>query len=499
MTRVYSRRMFLGSALSAVAAVAEAGAPTVSLRPVLRPETLGNRARPVARDAQSLVQAAELGGTVGYAVVDLKSGRELEALNGSRGLPPASVTKAVTAMYALDALGANFRFRTKLIATGPISNGVINGDLILSGGGDPTLDTNALAGMAANLKAAGIRAVTGRFRVFGDALPNASVIDASQPEHVSYNPALSGLNLNFNRVHFQWVRAGNGYTVTMDARSDKYRPEVRVARMQIADRKVPVYTYRNGGDHDQWTVARGALGKSGTRWLPVRHPEIYAAEVFETFARSQGIKLRRGKALKTAPRGTELVTHRSAALSVIIQGMLKHSTNITAELVGMTASVKRQGKVASLAGSAREMTGWAQRELGLTGAKFVDHSGLGDASRITAASLARALARAQSNGVIRPLLKPIPMRSKDGKVDKSHPVKVQAKTGTLLFVSALAGYARAPDGTELAFAFFAANEGKRSRVDRSSGENVPGSRSWNKRAKRLQQALIERWAATYGG
>ena len=115
------------------------------------------------------------------------------------------------------------------------------------------------------------------------------------------------------------------------------------------------------------------------------------------------------------------------------------------------------------------------------------------------ASLARALARAQSNGVIRPLLKPIPMRSKDGKVDKSHPVKVQAKTGTLLFVSALAGYARAPDGTELAFAFFAANEGKRSRVDRSSGENVPGSRSWNKRAKRLQQALIERWAVTYGG
>ncbi len=104
-------------------------------------------------------------------------------------MPPASVAKAVTAAYALDALGSEHVFSTRLMATGgPVDGGMIQGDLVLVGGGDPMLDTNGLAAMAARLKAAGgVRGVTGKFRVHaGGALPYQRQIDpGGQPDHLA--------------------------------------------------------------------------------------------------------------------------------------------------------------------------------------------------------------------------------------------------------------------------------------------------------------------------
>jgi D-alanyl-D-alanine carboxypeptidase/D-alanyl-D-alanine-endopeptidase (penicillin-binding protein 4) len=143
------------------------------------------------------------------------------------------------------------------------------------------------------------------------------------------------------------------------------------------------------------------------------------------------------------------------------------------------------------------MTRWATDELGLEGAMFVDHSGLGDQSRIRPGTLAMALARVHRKDEIGPILKDIPLRDADGRIDKGHAVKVRAKTGTLIFVSSLAGYATAGDGTVLAFAILAADEATRAGIDRASQTSAPGSRSWNRRAKRLQQALIERWTVMH--
>ncbi|GAA6159435.1 D-alanyl-D-alanine carboxypeptidase/D-alanyl-D-alanine-endopeptidase [Ruegeria sp. HU-ET01832] len=487
----FTRRFVLAGLGAAMApGVALANAPLVSLRPQLR------GAQPLG--AERLIQAAGLRGEVAFAVADAQTGVELEAVGGDLGLPPASVAKALTALYALDVLGPEFRFETKLVADGTIENGVLNGDLILVGGGDPLLDTDALATMAANLREVGITEVRGAFKVYDGALPYVFSIDPGQPDHLGYSPAISGISLNFNRVHFEWKRAGTNYDVTMDARSARYKPAVDMATMWVEARKAPIYTYEASARQDRWTVARAALGNGGARWLPVRKPALYAGDVFRTLARSNGIVLDRVQVTRQAPVGLALVVHNSDQLDSILRGMLKYSTNITAEMVGMTASRARGAELQSLTDSADEMNLWAAETYGVDGVAMVDHSGLGDASRIAPSALVKMLVEAQKSGALRPLLKRFNLTDSQGRPVKNHPIKVDAKTGTLNFVSGLGGFITTPDGSELAFAIFTADVDHRAKIPRSQRERPSGARSWNSRSRRLQRALIARWGTLSG-
>ncbi|MGV6848334.1 MAG: D-alanyl-D-alanine carboxypeptidase/D-alanyl-D-alanine endopeptidase [Marinibacterium sp.] len=501
MTRTVSRRFAITSLLIGGAGLTWAGpglafAPERSLRPVARG---GDPAARSLGRAEALVAKYDLAGKVGFSVADVASGRVLEDLNPSAALPPASVTKTVTALYALDRLGAGHRFETRLLAAGPVRDGILHGDLILAGGGDPSLDTDALATLAARLKSAGLREVRGRFVVCDGALPYVRSIDPEQLPHVGYSPAVSGIALNYNRVHFEWKRNGAAYATTMDARTKRFRPDVTSARMSVADRKLPVYTYAERDGVDIWTVARGALGKGGARWLPVRNPAAYAGDVFRTLARSQGIVLKPAVVERTLPAGVAtLATWQSQPLDEILRLMLKYSNNLTAEMVGLAASSVGGDMPQSLAASAARMNGWAAASLGMTRAALVDHSGLGAASRLSAGDLTRALVRVRHSGVLRPLLKRIPIRDAKGRPMTDHPVIVDAKTGTLFFVSCLAGFMTAADGTELAFTIFTADTEKRARAIATRDERPAGAKGWNGRSRRLQQALIARWGLLYG-
>ncbi|MEQ6204581.1 D-alanyl-D-alanine carboxypeptidase/D-alanyl-D-alanine-endopeptidase [Sulfitobacter sp. HNIBRBA2951] len=497
MKRKFSRRQFLGSAAAltiAGAAPAMAAPPVSSLRPVLRGEDFFKRA---VRSADTILGEAKLRGKVSFAVSNATTGQGLEAQDAAVARPPASVAKAITALYALDALGPDHRFETRLLATGGVVEGEIMGDLVLMGGNDSTLDTDALAAMASDLKAAGIIGVRGAFKVYEGAIPSLPRIDPKQPDQVGYNPGVSGLALNYNRVHFEWKRASGKYNITMEGRTEKYRPAVRMAAMQIRDRSSPVYTYEDRGGIDAWTVARGALGGSGSRWLPVRKPGLYAGEVFQSLAGSQGIRLGAPKMIATKPTGEVLVRHQSPTLRRILRDMLKWSTNLTAEMMGLAATDALGHKVDSLKASAEHMNDWARANIGMQSVSLVDHSGLGDDSRVTANDMVKALVEVHSKG-LREILKPIAMRDEKRRVIKDHPIKVDAKTGTLNFVSSLAGYLTGPDGTEMAFAIFAADTSIRATLTRAEREAPAGGISWNRRAKRMQQQLIERWGVLYG-
>lgn len=497
-----SRRGMLGGALALILTAnsvrAESAAPATSLRPVGRADDLLRRNQATGEE---LIAKARLGANaeVSYAVANMQTGVLLEEHSPATGLPPASVAKALTASYALDVLGPEYRFETRILATGGIKDGIVQGDLILAGGGDPTLDTDGLAALAASMKAAGVTSVLGEFQVWGGALAFAPEIDTEQPPHVGYSPAVSGLNLNYNRVHFEWHRNGSGYVVNMDARTAAHRPSVQFARMDVVARSLPVYTYDDRDGRDDWTVARGALGDGGSRWLPVRKPELYAGEVFQTFARTQGISLNAPVPVTILPEGAEVVaTQDSAPLRVILQDMLKWSTNLTAEAVGMAASKARLGEVPeTLKASAAEMNAWAKERIGAVEVALVDHSGLGGDSRASALDMMLALKTVRPLLELKPLLKPFAMRDSQRRVVEDHPLKVHAKTGTLNFVSGLAGFVDLPDGTELVFAIFCADVARREALPMAQRERPEGGISWNVRAKTLQQALIERWGVMY--
>ncbi len=497
MTVVLTRRaILLGATCFAGATLADA--PLTALRPMARPGPAAAPAQQVSPGAADYITEARLGGTVGYVVADARTGLVLEQGNAIVPHPPASVAKAMTTLYALDVLGAGYRFATKLIGTGPVSDGVLTGDLILAGGGDPVLNTDHLAAMAERLKQAGVRRVTGGFKVWGGALPAIHEIDPVQMEHLDYNPSIGGLNLNFNRVYFEWARSNDRYVVTMDARTDLVRPTVSTARMTVVDRDLPVYTYASTDGVDDWTVARSALGANGSRWLPVRNPALYAGDVFRSLARAQGIELAAPEQVDAAPAGAELVRWLSDPLADIIQDMLKYSTNLTAETLGLTASVQRGGRPPDLAASGRLMSRWAGSALGVQ-CSFVDHSGLNDASSISAEQMVKTLVSAAPAGQLRGLMKDIVLTDAEGDTLPNPPATVVAKTGTLNFVSTLAGYIGTTGGADLCFTIFCADPVSRAAALQSVDEVPDGARDWNQRAKRLQQELLQRWSAVYAG
>lgn len=507
MSARLTRRALLGGAMASVAGAALAEAPLSALRPMARPGGGGMAppGRPVSREEAGLVvprlvplaevvAAAGLGGVTGVCVADMATGTILEELDGGLPMPPASVAKALTAMYARATLPPAFRFETRVVATGPVVEGMVQGDLVLAGGGDPVLVTDDLAELAGQVRAAGVRGVTGAFRVWGGALPFQARIDPGQLEHLGYNPSLGGLNLNFNRVHFEWTPSGGGWQVAMDARSDRHRPPVSMARMEIVDRSLPVYTYADGGGVDRWTVARGALGEGGSRWLPVRYPAVYAGEVFRSFAVAEGVDLPAPVETMAAPVGEVVAGRESPGLDRMLGDMLEFSTNITAEALGLAASQAQGLRVETLEQSAAALNRWARTALGVEVA-LRDHSGLGDASRVAAREM--VLAMVAGGREIAPLMRRITLTDDNGDPLQPQPGTVEAKTGTLNFVSCLAGRLQTGRGGEVAFAIFSAEPERRARAV-AAGDEVPdGARGWASRARRLQQVLLQRWATAY--
>lgn len=135
MAAEYSRRLVLAGMATTLGGAAFARAPLESLRPVERggaPSGAAPRLQKLVAPSEVLVQRANLGGQVGFAVADATTGEVLEARLGDTPLPPASTMKAITAIYGLEHLGSNFTFKTDLLATGPIVDGVLDGDLVWS-------------------------------------------------------------------------------------------------------------------------------------------------------------------------------------------------------------------------------------------------------------------------------------------------------------------------------------------------------------------------------
>jgi len=501
------RRGFLiTTALCALWGRAAMGAaPTSSARPIgrgsdsaelLLERPLGRGEERTAPKQPSLAEIIEdwaQGGTASVSLMDVQTGEVLEAYAPSVSMPPASTAKVLTTLYAAEALGPLHRFETRVLATGSLQGGRLDGDLVLAGGGDPHLDTDALADLVDQLARAGITSIAGRFLIYDGALPSILEIDSEQPDYVGYNPSLSGLNINFNRVYFQWRRGGNGYAVTMTAKSRNHNPPVTSASMRIAERDTPVFAHQMGSKQERWSVARSALGREGSRWLPLRRPWACAGDVFRTLAAAKGIRMSKGQRQVAPPTGQVLARVYSADFTAMSRAMLRYSTNLTAEILGLAASKSRGQTGATLPASAANMNKWLGTRYSVEGVRLFDHSGLSDQSRVRADSMV-AILRSAAKGPITSALR----KHAVGKRGEVTGITVVAKTGTLNFVRGLTGYLTLRNGRVLAFAIYSANLKTRASIPESQRERPRGARSWANRAVRREQAILKRWAGVYG-
>lgn len=425
---------------------------------------LGLGALVAGRGAAQGVDAISNSGAIGWCLIDVATGQEFDSLSAGRGFPPASTIKLATAGYALARLRPERRFVTRV--TGGQTLGLV-------GGGDPELDSPGLRDLA---RAAAPRA--GRpARFVVEAGRIADRISPAMPIEAAYDPAISRLSLNYNRVKLLWERDGDALEAWMEAHGDGASPRVSSVGLRLVDCACPVYQYAVTGGREVWTLRRDAMKGRASVMLPVRRPGRYAAETFAIFAREAGLVLPPAQ-FGAAPAGPVLAERPSRPLVEMLADMLRFSTNLTAETLGVAASGRD-----ALAASARDMAGWAGALAGIDPPALDTHSGLSPEGRISPRAMARllaAMARARPGGVdpvslLRPASPP------------AEGAALRAKTGTLDFARGLAGWLDRPDGRRLAFAIFSEDLARRSAGAR-------GALRWRNRAIERERLMLRLWA-----
>ncbi|MEL6978347.1 MAG: D-alanyl-D-alanine carboxypeptidase/D-alanyl-D-alanine-endopeptidase [Pseudomonadota bacterium] len=471
------------------------------------------------RDAGSPVKPRS--GKVGFVLADPRRSAILERRFADERMIPASVAKAPTALYALDALGPEHRFETRLVMDGALSGGVLKGDLYLVGGGDPTLDIRDLGELAEAAAQAGLIRVDGRFFYDDTALPRMEAITPSQPPQASYNPALSGLMLNFNRVRVLWTRLQDGRH-QIDVRSSASKNALEIDH--VAAVAVPSGAAATGfswslaprivgpglreGARELWRISARLLNSRGGRWMPVRRPGAFAAAVFQEKAHQAGVSLPPPQRRAAPASAQPLATHLSRPLPDILRGMLRFSTNLTAEAVGLAASRARGLERLELERSSALMSSWADTRFGILGSTaeadaapsmFRNHSGLSVESRLTPRAMAAILIEAARNKESFDAFFELLPRYRLRGAPKG--VVVRAKTGTVYYGRGLAGYLQCPSGRRLAFAYLHSDiEGRAAfdaKYDPASGGRPRGAGGWLARARDIEKKLLIRWSKAH--
>lgn len=463
---------------------------------------------------------------VGFFVFDVASGRRLTAHRSETPFILASVAKVPTTVMALEVLGPGHRFETLLAATGTAADGTLKGNLYLVGGGDPLLDPADLVRFADSLESRGINRVAGKFYYDASRLVGGAAIEPSQPEDAGYNPAYGALSLAFNRLRLRWQRKKGSGALSVEASADSDRMEVPMRNVTVEPlaekpagaKRWQAFIYAGqtegplGGP--RWQVSP-RLADRGSAWLPVKRPGIFAARVFRNLAASRGVALpppAPAAAPGQAPDGVWAV-HRqqSLPLAEIVLRVLKFSNNLAAELIGLEATLQLSGQALDLAGSGARTATWFRERLpesDWNGFELANHSGLSIESRASPAQLAAiirfALDREYGARRYRELL---PLKIRKPKSKPGRTLLLRAKSGTIDYVRSRAGTMWSKGGPRLGFALFIADAAARrpgspsfnaDDPDRRSPRARARAQSWLRRARALEWALLQRWAAQFG-
>src|SRR5687768_12728192 len=442
--------------------------------PLSTPAAFPASASPVDQLRQDLSQATRLAGVQrgawGVVVHSLDRNERLYELNPSTLLVPASVAKLVSAATAADAVGWDYRFTTTLRATGPVADGVLTGDLLIVGSGDPSIGGRAgddLSILVDAVKAAGIRRITGRIIGDDDGLEEPRPQLAWAWDDLGYTTgALFGaLNLGENRMTVTVTpgpAAGSAAAVNVEPHA-AYRP--------LANRIVTggpgstqlLWPEQRPGEPFLTVAGTIAAGAPPARLnVAVGNPTFWFASVLRNRLLQQGIEVI-GEAwdiddVNPPPDragATVLFTYRSHPLSEIVQPMLKDSINLYAEAVMRlnAAPGTLPTNDAALDAFRKRLASWG---VPMDGQQIIDGSGLSRRDVISAEALLAVLQRMHDPAMQSPFVTALPIAGVDGSLanrmrDTAASGNVRAKTGTMSNIRSLAGYATTRDGERLAF------------------------------------------------
>ncbi len=330
--------------------------------------------------------------------------RPILSHNAQKVVAPASGLKLFTTAMALDALGTKFRFKTELRVQGTIHNGVLDGNVLIIGGGDPTLGSSRVPGSTAldnlmqewvvALQTAGIHSVTGKLIAVVGHFEEQTVPDNWLWSDLGnyYAAGAGGLNIHDNlyRLIFKPAKYTGGPAQII--RTEPFIPGLSfINRMKTGRRGSGDNGYIYCAPRQMHGVVRGTI-PAGVKTFAIKgsipDPALFCLQYFKQKLRESKIEFNGALQIKTGrkdiPETRRISTHWSPALPAIMTYINHRSFNLYAEAVGKEAA-RNMGFKASDRGIAKAMKHFLKK-LGSGNATLdlYDGCGLSPDNRITA-------------------------------------------------------------------------------------------------------------------
>lgn len=412
----------------------------------------------------------------GVAVYDLDAGRWVTLHNADRWFIPASNQKLVVSAVALERLGPGFTYLTSVYATAPIEDGVLDGDLVLYGRGDPNLSGRHAPGMLSIFERMTDSLVDrGLTRVTGDVVADQSHWDdeATRGDWSTYDvlwwyaAPVGALGFNDNSIDFRIrpaPRTGEPPLIEGEPRSSFYSVENRAV---TGPRGSPTTFDLTRVPGTNRVVAYGSLPLDGPSWIEyfaVTDPARYTGTVFREVLERRGIAVQGGvrvvadPALSPVAAGDtlRLASHTSPPLAKVLDAINSRSQNWHAEQLLKTLGRELAGHGSWEAGLAVERATLAALGIDTLDFELRDGSGLAGTNLATPRGLVTLLARARSRPWGAVFEASLPLAAETGSLRRryhgtSAEGRVRAKTGFIENAYALSGYLTTLAGRSLAF------------------------------------------------
>ena len=405
-----------------------------------------------------------------YSLYVREVGRQEPVLAVNPEVPfnPASVIKIIPTLAALELLGPAYRWKTEVYTLGSISDGVLRGDLLFKGYGDPHLVIEEFRKILEALRRWGIRDITGDLLIddsWFDVAPADTGAFDNRP-YRTYNVLPNALLVNHKAVRFHFHPAANGRGVQAQA-------EPELAGLEI-DNRLRLRERRCGGFQRGITVtvpdsnAADRVIFSGRFPTGCRHytlsrslltHETYAYGAFVSIWRQLGGSIAGQVRTAAAPAtGKPFLVHHSRPLADIIKLINKYSNNVMTRQLLLTLGAELEEQPGTVEKGIRVIHDYlSERGLDPQTLNIDNGAGLSRTARISAALLADILEHAWSIPYRPEFISSMAITGVDGTARSRLRHKAAAghahiKTGTINDVSAVAGYVHASSGREFVVA-----------------------------------------------